>query len=209
MLCHSREFNMEMIYFFDIFGTFAFAVSGAIAGVRKKMDIYGIIFLAIVTAVGGGTLRDVLLGQVPPFIFRDYNYLYVSIFAAVFVFFFHPLVEARFNLLLIMDAIGLGVFTVIGVSIGLDAEIGALGALLMGVMTGTAGGMLRDVLQKEIPLVLQREIYASSCLAGGFLFLLFEFLDFSRDMSIIVSALLVFVVRYLSIRHRWSLPRPK
>ncbi len=199
---------MEPIYFFDIFGTFAFAMSGAIAGVRKKMDIYGIIFLATVTAVGGGTLRDVLLGHVPPFIFRDYNYLYVSIFAALFVFFFHRLVEERFGLLLIMDAIGLGVFTVIGVSIGLDAKIGGLGALLMGVMTGTAGGMLRDVLQKEIPLVLEREIYASSCVAGGALFLLFEYFEISRDLSIFVSALLVFVVRFLSIRHRWNLPRP-
>ena len=119
-------------YYVDIFGTFAFAISGAIAGVRKKMDIYGILVLAIVTAVGGGTIRDVLLGRTPPFIFEDYNYLYVSIAAALLVFFFHKQVELRFKLLLVMDAIGLGVFTVIGISIGLDADIGYLGALLMG-----------------------------------------------------------------------------
>jgi len=200
---------MEIIYIFDIFGTFAFAISGAIAGVRKKMDLYGILVLAIVTAVGGGTLRDTLLGRTPPFIFKDYNYLYVSVFAALIVFFFHKKLEERYSLLLIMDALGLGVFTVIGISIGLDSNIGYPGALLMGVMTGTAGGMVRDVLQKEIPLVLQREIYASACIAGGFVFLGFEYFGLNRNLGIVISALLVFAVRFLSIRNRWSLPKAR
>lgn len=198
---------MELIYIFDMFGTFAFAISGAIAGVRKKMDLYGISVLALVTAVGGGTLRDVLLGRIPPFIFRDYNYIYVSLGAAIIVFFFHKKVEERFNLLLVMDAIGLGVFTVIGISIGLDSSIGYLGALLMGVMTGTVGGMIRDVLQKEIPLVLQKEIYASACMIGGALFLLLEYLHVFRSLNIILSAGVVFTVRYLSIQKKWNLPR--
>ena len=200
---------MTVLYVFDLLGTFAFAVSGAIAAVRKKMDLYGILVLATVTAVGGGTIRDVLVGRVPPFIFRDITYFFVSITAGLLVFFFHTYVERRFKLLLIMDAIGLGTFTVIGISVGLKFEIGYFGAIFLGVMTATAGGMMRDILQGEVPLVLQREIYASACIAGGLIFVSLDILNVMLNINVFISGAAVIAIRMISITKNWNLPKPK
>jgi uncharacterized membrane protein YeiH len=200
---------MRLLYLFDLLGTFAFAISGAVAGVRKKFDLYGIIVLALVTAVGGGTIRDVLVGRIPPFIFKDINYFLISIAAALITFFFHKYVEKTYKLLLIMDAIGLGVFTVIGISVGLQYNIGYFGAVVMGVMTGTFGGMIRDVLQKEVPLVLQKEIYASACIIGGIVFVVFDILKINNVLNVAISGVVVFLIRFVAIQKNWHLPKAK
>lgn len=200
---------IDVIYILDLFGTFAFAISGALAGIRKQMDIYGVVVLGCVTAVGGGTLRDMLLGRIPPFIFNDYTYISVAICAALLVFFFHHTVAKIFNLLLVMDAFGLAVFTLIGISIGLEHQIGYPGAVLMGIMTGTVGGMIRDILQREIPLVLQRTVYASACLAGGILYSFLSILHVDETINILVSATLIFGIRLLAITRKWNLPLAK
>jgi uncharacterized membrane protein YeiH len=200
---------MRLLYLFDLLGTFAFAISGAVAGVRKNFDLYGIIVLALVTAVGGGTIRDVLVGRIPPFIFKDINYFLISIAAALITFFFHKYVEKTYKLLLIMDAIGLGVFTVIGISVGLQYNIGYFGAVVMGVMTGTFGGMIRDVLQKEVPLVLQKEIYASACIIGGIIFVVFDILKINNVLNVVISGVAVFLIRFVAIQKNWHLPKAK
>jgi uncharacterized membrane protein YeiH len=200
---------MRLLYLFDLLGTFAFAISGAVAGVRKNFDLYGIIVLALVTAVGGGTIRDVLVGRIPPFIFKDINYFLISIAAALITFFFHKYVEKTYKLLLIMDAIGLGVFTVIGISVGLQYNIGYFGAVVMGVMTGTFGGMIRDVLQKEVPLVLQKEIYASACIIGGIVFVVFDILKINNVLNVVISGVAVFLIRFVAIQKNWHLPKAK
>lgn len=200
---------MRLLYLFDLLGTFAFAISGAVAGVRKNFDLYGIIVLALVTAVGGGTIRDVLVGRIPPFIFTDINYFLISIAAALITFFFHKYVEKKYKLLLIMDAIGLGVFTVIGISVGLQYNIGYFGAVVMGVMTGTFGGMIRDVLQKEVPLVLQKEIYASACIIGGIIFVVFDILKIDNVLNVVISGVAVFLIRFVAIQKNWHLPKAK
>jgi len=200
---------MRLLYLFDLLGTFAFAISGAVAGVRKNFDLYGIIVLALVTAVGGGTIRDVLVGRIPPFIFTDINYFLISIAAALITFFFHKYVEKKYKLLLIMDAIGLGVFTVIGISVGLQYNIGYFGAVVMGVMTGTFGGMIRDVLQKEVPLVLQKEIYASACIIGGIVFVVFDILKINNVLNVAISGVAVFLIRFVAIQKNWHLPKAK
>jgi uncharacterized membrane protein YeiH len=200
---------MRLLYLFDLLGTFAFAISGAVAGVRKNFDLYGIIVLALVTAVGGGTIRDVLVGRIPPFIFKDINYFLISIAAALITFFFHKYVEKTYKLLLIMDAIGLGVFTVIGISVGLQYNIGYFGAVVMGVMTGTFGGMIRDVLQKEVPLVLQKEIYASACIIGGIIFVVFDILKIDNVLNVAISGVAVFLIRFVAIQKNWHLPKAK
>lgn len=200
---------MRLLYLFDLLGTFAFAISGAVAGVRKNFDLYGIIVLALVTAVGGGTIRDVLVGRIPPFIFKDINYFLISIAAALITFFFHKYVEKTYKLLLIMDAIGLGVFTVIGISVGLQYNIGYFGAVVMGVMTGTFGGMIRDVLQKEVPLVLQKEIYASACIIGGIVFVVFDILKIDNVLNVVISGVVVFLIRFVAIQKNWHLPKAK
>lgn len=200
---------MSLLYILDLLGTVAFAISGALAGVRKDMDLYGISVLSLVTAVGGGTLRDVLVGRIPPFIFVDYNYILLSLLSAILVFFFYRKVERGMKTLLIMDALGLGVFTVIGVKIGIDFQIGFIGSIFMGVMTGTVGGMIRDILQGEIPLVLKKEVYASASLLGGVIYYLLSFVVNYETFNIAFSIIVVFTIRVLAIFKNWNLPKPK
>ena len=198
---------MSLLYLLDLIGTAAFAASGAWLGVRRHMDLFGVLVLGLVTAVGGGTLRDLLLGDIPPFSLQDETYLYVAILAALFVF----INRERFKLfekpLLYLDAVGLGTFVVIGTTKALDFELGFLGAVLMGLMTATAGGLVRDVLANEVPLILRREIYASACLAGGVLLVILEQADIARPISAILAAVTVIAVRLLAIHYNWSLPK--
>jgi uncharacterized membrane protein YeiH len=198
---------MSLLYILDLIGTFAFAVSGALAGVRKDMDIYGISFLAVITAVGGGTIRDTMLGRIPPFIFKDLNYLVISLFAAFLVFLFHSYVNRTYNLLVWMDALGLGVFNVIGISVALSNDVGYVGSIMFGIMTGTFGGMARDILLKTTPFVLTKEVYASACLAGGILFCSMDIIGINSQINMTVSAASVFAIRMITVKKDLHLPK--
>jgi uncharacterized membrane protein YeiH len=198
---------MNIIYLLDLVGTAAFAASGAWVGVRKRMDLFGVLVLGMVTAVGGGTLRDLLLGDTPPFSLKDESYIYIAISVSLIVF----ANRVRFKLLekplLYFDAVGLGTFVVIGTTKALDFQLGWLGAILMGVMTGTAGGVFRDVLANQVPLILRREIYASACVAGGALLVILEQSGAGRLVAALLAAGTVIIVRLLAIRYGWGLPR--
>lgn len=137
---------MNLLYTLDLLGTAAFAASGALAGVRRNMDLFGVLVLGLVTATGGGTIRDLLLGDTPPFIFKDETYLYLSLCVSVAVFIFHRNIDRFHHPLLYCDAVGLGTFVVIGTSKAIAFHIGFFGSIMMGVMTATAGGMVRDML---------------------------------------------------------------
>jgi uncharacterized membrane protein YeiH len=199
---------MEIIYVLDLTGTAAFAASGAWVGVRKHMDLFGVLVLGAVTAVGGGTLRDILLGDIPPFSLKDENYIYIAIAVSLVVFANRDRFKVFEKPLLYFDAIGLGTFVVIGTTKAIDFQLGSLGAVLMGVMTGTAGGVMRDLFANQVPLILRREIYASACIAGGALLVLFESIDVSRPVAAIVAASTVIIVRLLAIHYDWALPKP-
>lgn len=198
---------MTIIYLLDLVGTAAFAASGAWVGVRKHMDMFGVLVLGAVTAVGGGTLRDLLLGDIPPFSLKDDHYISIAIAVSLVVF----AKRNRFKLfekpLLYFDAIGLGTFVVIGTQKALDFGMGLLAAVLMGVMTGTAGGIMRDVLANQMPLILRREIYASACIAGGTLLVIMERMALPRPAAALLAAGTVITVRLLAIHYDWSLPK--
>ena len=147
---------MTVLYALDLIGTAAFAASGAWVAVQRRMDLFGVLVLGLVTAVGGGTLRDLLVGDLPPFSLQDETYLYISIIAALAVFASRNRFQAVERQLLILDAVGLGTFAVIGTTKALDFQLGFLGAALMGVMTCTAGGVVRDVLANQVPLILRK-----------------------------------------------------
>jgi uncharacterized membrane protein YeiH len=198
---------MSLLYLLDLIGTAAFAASGAWAGVRRRMDIFGVLVLGIVTATGGGTLRDILLGDFPPFSFQDEAYLYISIVVSLAVFFLHRKMEFIQHPLLYFDAVGLGTFVVIGTGKALSFGTGPLGAVLLGVMTATAGGVVRDVLSNQVPLILRKEIYASACLTGALLLVLLQGIAIPHPWAALAAALTVIVVRLLAIRNQWSLPR--
>lgn len=198
---------MNIIYILDLVGTAAFAASGAWVGVRKHMDLFGVLVLGVVTAVGGGTLRDLLLGDIPPFSLNDENYICIALAVSLIVFANRNRFAVFEKPLLYFDAVGLGTFVVIGATKALDFQVGWLGAVLMGVMTGTAGGVIRDVLANQVPLILRREIYASACVAGGTLLVALEQFGTARPVAALVAAGTVIVVRLLAIRYDWALPK--
>jgi uncharacterized membrane protein YeiH len=199
--------QMEIIYALDLLGTVAFAASGALAGVRRGMDLLGVVVLGIVTATGGGVVRDLLLNDTPPFCFKNELYLYLALAASIVVFLTPRSFERMNRAMLLLDALGLGTFLVIGTSKALNYHLGFMGAVIMGVMTATCGGLIRDTLSNEIPLILQREIYASACVVGGALFYLLHQLGFPSEVNLPVSAATVIGIRCTAILKGWQLPR--
>ena len=197
---------MDLLYALDLLGTAAFAASGAWAGVRRDMDLFGVVLLGLVTANGGGTVRDLLLGA-PPFILKNETYLYLSLIVSLLVFAFHRKMDFLQHPLQYFDAVGLGTFVVIGTGKAFEYHIGFFGSVMMGVVTATAGGMIRDILSNQVPLVLQREVYASACIAGGTLLYLLHLTTFSESWALVIAALAVIVVRLLAIQKGWALPR--
>jgi uncharacterized membrane protein YeiH len=200
--------QVSFLYGLDLLGTAAFAASGALAAIRREMDLFGVLMLGLVTACGGGTLRDLLLGDTPPFIFKDETYLYLSAVVSLLVFIFRNNLEFLHHPLHYFDAVGLGTFVVIGTGKALEFKLGLFGSVMMGVMTATSGGMIRDLLSAQVPMVLQREVYASACLAGGtMLYLLHHYTSVPHAWALFATALLVIIVRLLAIRYNWALPR--
>ena len=198
---------MSFLYALDLIGTAAFAASGAWAGIRRDMDLFGVLVLGLVTATGGGTLRDMLLGDSPPFCLQDETYLYIAATVSLLVFLLHRRLGFLQHPLLYFDAIGLGTFVVIGTGKALDFNMGFIGAVTMGIMTATAGGVTRDVLSNRIPLILRKEVYASACLAGAVLLVLLQRTPLAPSMAALTAALTVIAVRLLAIRYNWSLPK--
>jgi len=197
---------MWVILVLDYLGTAAFAVSGALKGVRKGMDVFGVAVLATVTAIGGGTIRDALLAK-GIFWLRDPVYVPLSVAVALAVFALYRVVQRTERGLLLFDAVGLGVFTAIGAMKAWQADTGAVGVVTMGCLTGVGGGMLRDVLARDVPVVLREEIYASASLAGALAFWALMKLHASEAAAICVAAALTITIRILSIALRWHLPR--
>ena len=202
---------MNVLYFFDLFGTFAFAVSGAILGIKKDMDIYGMFILAISVGVGGGTMRDVLLSRTPPFVLTDINYMIVITAATLIVFFLNSKVvkDMPMKALNIADAIGLGVFTSIGETVAVECNVEWYGIIFFGVMTATAGGMIRDTLAGEVPFVLKKEVYASASIAGGILFIILYKSNVGMNINILITSIFVTLIRIVAIYKNWNLPHFK
>ncbi|HEX5456121.1 MAG TPA: trimeric intracellular cation channel family protein [Candidatus Saccharimonadales bacterium] len=197
----------DLLHISDLLGTFAFAISGALVAVRKKMDIFGVIVLATVTATGGGTLRSFLIGDQPVFILKNISYLIVCLLGALLVFYFKEYVRKRSYSFLLFDAFGLAVFLSIGTAIGLQHGLGSWASVLMGMMTAAFGGVIRDVLADEVPLILRKELYAILALAGGLVYVVLYHFNLPEAYIVIISSGVVFVGRILAIRYDWSLPK--
>jgi len=198
-----------VILSFDYLGTFAFAVSGALAAAEKKLDLFGAVFLGFVTAIGGGTMRDMMIGNSPVSWLQDPVYFYVIVAAVAATFLFTKTILSLSKALFFFDTIGISVFTVIGIQKGLHAGIHPPLAVMMGILTAVMGGIIRDVLCNEIPLIFHKEIYATACLAGGVFFVLFVFINMPEPFTAFIAAGVIFTIRSLSVRKGWALPRFK
>lgn len=199
--------TIELIRLIDLSGTFVFALSGALVASKKDMDILGSLVLAVVTASGGGILRSLLIGDFPVPLLKDPLYLILCILAVLVVFCFKNYLHKLEKPIIILDAIGLGIFVSIGISVALGKGMNWWASLLMGIITGSFGGVIRDVLSNEIPLIFQKEIYATACLAGGVLFLVLNYFKVQPDLVVYLSAFLVFAVRLLAVKYKWDLPK--
>ena len=196
----------QIIYVLDLFGVAVFTISGSLAAGRKKMDIFGVMVLGLVTALGGGTLRDMLLDSGSVFWIENRLYLLVVFITAVITFVSVRVLTIPKRGLLISDAIGLAVFTLIGTSKTLEIINSDIVAVLMGIITGVAGGMIRDVLSAEVPLILRKEIYATAALCGSLIYVVMRHTSIPEILGVILSMAVTLSIRLAAIH--WSLSLP-
>lgn len=196
----------DFLFALDLAGTFVFGLSGATAGVRHRVDLFGIMVLSFAVADCGGITRDLLIGAIPPANIRDWPYLLVPLLAGIIVFFWDNLIDRWNSAVLLFDAVGLALFAVTGASKALEFHLEPFAAVMMGVVTAVGGGMLRDVLVAEIPAVFTSELYAVAALAGAAVVVIGHQLHFSSAGAAIVGALLCFGLRIMAIRFQWRLP---
>jgi len=200
---------MNLIYFLDISGTFAFAISGALVASDKKFDLFGVAIIAFVTAIGGGMLRDILIDAHPINWIGDLNYLWTIFLAVILTFLFKSKIAPLSKTLFLFDTIGLGVFTLLGLQKGLSFNLHPIIALIMGMISAVFGGVLRDVLTNKVPLIFEKEIYASACLAGGFTYLILSYFKLSENLIFIISATIIVVIRVIAVKFQLQLPKIK
>jgi uncharacterized membrane protein YeiH len=193
-------------YALDLAGTFVFGLSGAMAGVKRKLDLFGVLVLAFVAANTGGIMRDILIGAVPPGAINDWHYLGVSLVAGLITFFFTSALVQRWNPVLLFDAAGLALFAVSGAHKALLYGLNPVMATLLGMLTGIGGGMARDVLLAEIPTVLRADLYAVAALAGAATVVIAHVLDFPSAQATLAGAAICFALRVVAIRRGWRLP---
>lgn len=200
----------ENLYFLDLLGTFVFAISGVITAVEKKFDAVGAVLIGAVTAIGGGTIRDVLIGSVPVGWMLDLNYIFTILAALVVCYLFFGIIVKLRKGLFLFDAIGIGVFTILGIEKSLAYGLSPVIALLMGIISGVFGGVVRDVLTNEVPLIFRKEIYAIACLTGGLVFIAGSQMFESPTLVTILSIITVIIIRVLAVKFHWHTPfRPK
>jgi uncharacterized membrane protein YeiH len=195
-----------MIYFLDLLGVAVFAISGALAAGRKSLDLLGVIVIAVVTAIGGGTLRDLLLDRHPIFWIADPTYLVVISIMALLTFSYVRLYHPPRKFLLIADALGLALFTIMGAKIAEAAGLSPIIVVLMGTITGVAGGVLRDVLCAEVPLILRRDIYATAAIVGASLYLMVQEIGYGQPIATLIGMATVALLRFIAIQRRLRLP---
>jgi len=195
----------DWIYFIDLLGTFVFAISGVLTAIDKKFDVVGSIIIGIVTAVGGGTLRDILIGETPVGWMKDHNYLYVILIAVIVSYTYKKYIIKLRKGMFFFDTLGIGLFTILGLQKTLGVGLSIPIALMMGVVTASFGGVIRDVLTNVIPLIFRREIYATACLIGGIVFISLEQITQYEFFNMLISMLTVMIIRYAAVKKNWSL----
>lgn len=198
--------KISLLHIIDILGTFSFAVSGTSAAIRKRLDIFGILIIAFVTSIGGGTLRDVLIGNTPVGWLRNSTTINVIVIATAGTLFFKTFIK-RFNYtLFLFDSLGLGLFTIIGIQKGIELQFSPGICVALGTVTGCFGGVARDTLLNEIPVIFRKEIYASACIVGGSVFYLLHYLQLKDAFAQSAGIAIIVLIRIIVVRYNLSLP---
>ncbi|NAW51799.1 trimeric intracellular cation channel family protein [Elizabethkingia argentiflava] len=201
------DFHQNLNFIIEMLGTIAFAMSGSFAAMQKKFDPFGVVIIAFITSVGGGTVRDLLL-NIHIFWMHDLTTCSIIFTTSIFSMIFKSL-EKNFQVtLFIFDSFGLGLFTIIGLQKGLNADLHPIICVVLGTITGCFGGILRDVLLHKVPLIFRKEIYATACIIGGTSFLLLsKYTDLSNAVTKILTILLIVIIRTLAVKYHWEMPK--
>jgi len=197
---------MEEIYsILMMVGTFFLAISGALTAMERKFDVFGVIIIAFITSIGGGTLRDVLIGKDVFWIIAP-TYPYIILAGSIFAMVFRKWLEYLRSTLLVFDTVGLALFTILGAEIGLSYDLNMLSCVILATITGVVGGVLRDVLVNEIPVIFRKEIYATISIAGASLYLLLKFYDVGYYITELVPVFFIIILRFIVVKYEISLP---
>ncbi len=195
----------HLFHYLEILGTVAFAISGALTAMSKKLDPFGVLVIAFVTAVGGGTLRDVMIGRTPVAWMLQLDYVYLILLGFILALVFRKKLDRMRVSLMLFDTIGLGVFTLIGLQKGVETGLHPIICIALGTMTACFGGVLRDILCNDIPVIFRREIYATICILGGMIFFVLQEFQLSDDLIYLITSLIMISIRLLAVKFHWSL----
>ncbi len=197
---------MNILYFIDIVGTMVFAISGALAGRDKKLDLFGIAAVGFITAIGGGTVRDVLLGSTPVGWMNDLIYLIMIGSGVIISMFFNRAVLKLRRTFFMFDTVGIAVFTVLGLQKALTLGVHPAIAIMMGMVSAVFGGVIRDIVCNEIPLIFRQEIYALTCIAGGIVYVSLDSFGIGQVLNVAITSVFIVLFRVLAVKYQWKLP---
>ncbi len=198
--------DISLFSTFDILGTMAFAISGALAAMTRKLDLFGIFIIAFVTATGGGTVRDILIGNNPVMWMENTFYIYLISLVTFLAIVFRRKINHLKTSLFLFDTIGLGVFTITGVEAGINKGLDPIISIALGAITGTFGGVIRDILCNEIPVIFRKEIYATACLIGALAYIILFDLGVDKDVIYVITSLIVISIRLVVVKYKIALP---
>ena len=190
----------------DVLGTVAFAISGVLVAMNKKMDPFGVFIIAFVTAVGGGTLRDILIGATPVFWMQDMTFIFVISLASIFAVVFRNYIKHLRRSLFLFDTIGIGLYTVIGIEKGISADLHPVICVTLGTMSACFGGVIRDILCNEIPVIFRKEVYATACILGGLAYFGFDTFLEDQNLLFLITGAVVIAIRLAAVIFKISLP---
>lgn len=198
--------ELSLFNILDVLGTIAFAISGALSAMNRRLDLFGIFIIAFVTAIGGGTIRDVLIGNTPVTWMENTVYVYLIGIVTMLAIIFRNKLNYLKKSLFLFDTIGLGVFTITGVETGISNGLDPIISMALGAMTGTFGGVVRDILCNEIPVIFRKEIYATACLMGALAYIILYDLNVDADIIYLVTTLIVIIIRLIVVKYHITLP---
>ncbi|WP_439183809.1 trimeric intracellular cation channel family protein [Carboxylicivirga taeanensis] len=198
--------SFDLLLLFDYIGTMVFAISGTLTAAQKRLDVFGAIFIGFVTAIGGGTVRDIMLGNLPVTWIQSYNYFFIILAGIVITIVFKTVVNKLRNTLFLFDTIGIGVFTVIGLKQALAFGISAPIAVMMGLSSAVVGGIIRDTLTNEVPLIFHKEIYATACIVGAIIFLIMHYLNVPEVICESVTVISIISIRLWAVKYNITMP---
>lgn len=198
--------HYNFLYLIEVLGVFSFAVSGSFFAMKKKLDPFGVLIIAFVTAIGGGTLRDIMIGNLPVGWLTNETTIYAILTAAFGAMFFEKYLRKLTTTLFLFDALGLGFYTILGIELAIQQDLGMGVCIALGTITACFGGVIRDVLLNQVPLVFRKELYAVASISGGFFYFLLKETSLNSNVSKILCILIIFAIRSLAVKYKIMLP---